>query len=210
MNAGRAATALALALALASCVQPVHRVSMDESFMKRDPVRKAWRRIAVLPFAGDPVFRRTAPEWLAFRVRGHGLFEIVDPSLAEIELGKKGISFGDAGASAGQAQRSGQLLGVDGVIFGSIDPSKRAGGGQAEVRARVVEVATGKVVADIVRSGVAQTRFGRRGVMSAVDLVAEDLAPVFHAAAGKGWTLPRETRRDGPEPARREAPGTGR
>lgn len=209
-NAGRWAIVLSLSLVLVSCVPPVHRMSRDESFMKQDAGRKAWRKVAVLPFAGDTAFRRTAAEWLAFRVGKHGLFEIVVPSLAEIELKKQGTLIGEAGATVEEAQRAGQMLGVDGVVFGSVDPSARGGREPAGVEARVVDVATGKVVADSLRSPLARVRYAQRGVMAAVDLIAEDLAPVLYAVAGKAWTPPPKNETDGPAPPGHEAPVTGR
>lgn len=207
-NAGRSAIGFALSLLVAGCVQPVHRVTMDESFMKRDAGREAWRKVAVLPFAGDPVFRRTAAEWFAFQVRRHGLFEIVDPSLAEIELGKKGIAFGESGAPAETAQRAGRLLGVDGVVFGSIDPRPpRAQPGWSNATATVVDTATGKVVATGVQSYMAWVPYSGDLVMAAVARVAADLVPVFYAGAGKVWTPPRQKETEGPEQPGRDTTG---
>lgn len=205
---GRSAVVLFLSLVLASCVQPVHKVSRDESFMKQGGGRTAWRRVAVLPFGGDPVFRRTAAEWFAFRVRKHDLFEIVDPSLAEIELGKKGIVFGEAGASVEVAQRAGQLLGVDGVVFGSVDPRPPpARPGRREATASVVDTATGKVVATGVQSYREWGPYSADPVMAAVARVAADLVPVFYAAAGKVWTPPRQKETEGREHPGRDTTG---
>ena len=184
---------------------------MDESFMKRDAGREAWRKVAILPFAGDPVLRRTAAEWFAFQVRRHGLFEIVDPSLAEIELGKKGVVFGSSGAPAEMAQRAGRLLGVDGVVFGSIDPRPpRAQPGRRETAASIVDVTTGEVVGASVQSNVAWVPYSGDLVMAAVARVAADLVPVFYVAAGKAWTPPPRKETVGPEQPGRETTGMGR
>src|SRR5512139_398826 len=95
-HAGRSAIVLSLALMSASCVQPIHNVARDESFMTQEAGRTPWRKVAVLPFTGEPAFRRVAAEWFAFRLHRHGLFEVVDPYFAETELKKEGILFGDA------------------------------------------------------------------------------------------------------------------
>jgi hypothetical protein len=208
---GRVAILLSLSLPFTACVQPVHKVFRDESFMKRDAGREGWRKVAVLPFAGDPVFRRTAAEWFAFRVRKQGLFKIVDPSIAEIELGEKGMLFGEAPIPVDEARKAGRLLGADGVVFGSVDPRPPPGRpGSANVTASIVDTATGKVVATSVRSYPAWAPHSRHMVMPAVTRVEEDLIPVFFAAAGKVWTPPRKDEGDGSGPRAREDTGTGR
>ena len=191
MIARRPATVLSLSLLLASCIQPAHRFSADDSFVKGAPGRKPWGRIAVLPFCGEPAFRRTAAEWLAFRARGQGLFEVVGPTLAEIELGNQGIVFREGGASADEAVAAGRILGVDGVVFGSVAPANVPVVDRLPaVTARVLDIATGKVVADSVQAYFAWGGGGSDSVTAGVDRSVERLLPVFHAAAGKAWTPP--------------------
>jgi len=200
-NAGWSAIVLSLSLLFASCVQPVHKLSRDESFMKREATRKPWRRVAILPFTGDPAVRRVAAEWFAFRVHRHGLFEVVDPSLAEIELKKNGILFGDAGTTLAEAQNAGNLLGVDGVVFGSIAPQPPpVRQGPPTAGASIVDMATGKVVGNSIHSYVMGTRDLEERVMVAVDRVEEDLVPVFYAAAGRSWTPPPKEDTQGQDP----------
>ena len=107
------ALVLSFALLFASCVQPVRISTRDEEFLARGAGRKPWRKVAVLPFNGPPEFRRPAAEWLAFRVRGLGLFEVTDPSLAEIELKRNGLAIGEADVTVDDARRAGLALGVD-------------------------------------------------------------------------------------------------
>lgn len=199
-SAGRAAIVIFLALSLAACAQPVRRVSRDESFVKPDAGRMAWRKVAILPFTGEPAFRRVAPEWLAYRVRKHGLFEVVAPSLAEIELKKKGIFFADAGTTLEEAQQAGRLLGVDGVVFGSIDPVLPDSKEMPTVRASVVDMATGKVVASGAQSYFKRARFAQEQVIAAVDRTGEDFVPVLYAAVGKTWTPPPKPEAQGSGP----------
>jgi len=202
-NAGRLAIVLSLSLPAAACVQPVHKVARDESFMKPEAGRNAWRKVAVLPFTGEPAFRRVAAEWFAFRLHKHGFFEVVDPFFAEIELKKKGILFGEAAATVEEVRKAGELLGVDGVVSGSVDPVpvQRGVAIAPVVNAKLVDLATGKVVADSALSFPAWL-LGRRQerMIDAVDRIAEDFAPLFYAAAGKPWTPPPKTELDGQEP----------
>lgn len=188
-NGGPSAIVLSLSLLLASCVQPVHNVARDESFMKQQAGRAPWRKVAVLPFTGDPAFRRVAAEWFAFRLHKHGLFDVVEPSLAEIELKKKGMLFGEAGIAPEDARRAGQLLGVDGVVSGSVDPAP-AREGMPVVSAKLVEMSTGNVVASGAQSFTSWVGQRQERMIGAVDRVAEDFVPVFYAAAGKPWTPP--------------------
>ncbi len=202
-NAAWSAILLSLALMFAACVQPVHNVTRDESFMKQDAARNTWRKVAVLPFTGEPAFRRVAAEWFAFRLRKHGLFEVIDPSLAEIELKKKGILIGEADTAPGDARKAGELLGVDGVVSGSVDaaPVRQ---GMSMVSAKLVDMATGKVVAGSAQSFTWWIGRTQERVIGAVDQVADDFVPAFYAAAGKPWTPPPEKGAPGQEPQARD------
>lgn len=187
---GRSTILLSLALLLASCAQPAHKVTLDDAFVKGGAGRTAWRKVAVLPFAGDPAFGRIAGEWFAFRLEKHGLFEVVDASRAEIDLKKDGVRFGEAGTTVEEARKAGRLLGVDGVVFGAVDPRPPARPGWATAGASIVDMATGRVVAESVRSYPPWTRDAEATAMAAVDGVVEDLVPVFYGAAGRTWTPP--------------------
>lgn len=198
-TAGPAVIAMVLALSLAGCVQPARRVTVDNSFMIPDAGRAAWRRVAVLPFTGEPAFRRPAAEWFSFRLRRQGLFDVVDPSLAEIELKKNGILFAEAATTVEVAQEAGRRLGVDGVVFGSVGAGEPAEKQPRAVGASVVDLATGKVVAGGVHGYFAWSRDAQEAVMAAVTSVGDDLLPVFFAAAGKTWTPPAKPGGAGPQ-----------
>ena len=203
-NAAWSAIVLSLSLLSASCVQSVHKVARDESFMKQEAGRNAWRKVAVLPFKGEPAFRRVAAEWLAFRLRQHRLFEVVDPSLAEIELKKKGIPGGGAGTTVEKAREAGRLLGVDGVVIGTVDPVPSGRQEVSTVGASVVDMATGKVVANSTQSFSPWGGRRQESMIAAVNQVAEDFVPIFHAAAGKPWTPPPKMKHQGQEPQARD------
>ncbi len=189
-TAGPAVIAMVLALSLAGCVQPVRRVTVDNSFVVPDAGRAVWRRVAVLPFTGEPAFRRPASEWFSFRLRRQGLFDVVDPSLAEIELKKNGILFAEAATAVEVAQEAGRLLGVDGVAFGSVEAASPAAKERPAVGVSVLDMATGRVVAGGVHGYITWSSDVEVAVIAAVASIGEDLAPVFYAAAGKTWTPP--------------------
>jgi hypothetical protein len=188
---------ITLSFLLASCVQPVQYSAKDESFMRQDVERKPWRRIVVLPFTGDPAFRRVAAEWFAFQVRKHNLFEIIDPSLAEIELKKQGCAIGEADIAIEDARKAGRALGAEAVVVGSITKRPYPGGiGRWPVAGvSIVDVATGTVVATSIQSRILFTHDVHEYAMAAIERVAEDLIPVFYAAAGKMWTPPKKEER---------------
>lgn len=203
-GAGWSAIVLSLSLLSASCVQPVHKAATDNAFMRPDAGRNAWRKVAVLPFTGEPAFRRVAAEWFAFRLHKHGLFEVVDPFFAELELRKNGILVGETAATVEEVRKAGLLLGVDGVVSGSVDPAPPGQQGVPMAGAKIVDMATGKVVADSALSFPPWIGYRQESMIGAVDRIAEDFVPVFHAAAGKPWTPPPKEKSQGQEPQTRD------
>lgn len=79
-----------------------------------------WKKIAVLPFSGAPEFRRVVGEWLAFYIQKQSYYDIVSPTLAEIELGKQGMDLLEKEITVEEAQKAGKLLGADAVITGKV------------------------------------------------------------------------------------------
>lgn len=182
---------------IASCVPPPPYSAKNEAYL-RDPGRVSWKKVAILPFSGDPAFRRTSAEWFAFRVRSHGLFELIGPGIAEIELKEKGIVSGDADIPAESACAAGRALNADAVIVGSIRRRSYPGGiGLWPVAGvSVVDVSTGTVVATSVQP--AKTMFAadmQTFAASATEHVVEDILPVLFAAAGRPWTAPKAQER---------------
>lgn len=181
----------------ASCIQPVRYSMKNETFMK-DPGRVSWKKIAILPFTGDPAFRRVSAEWFALRVRSHKLFEIIGPGMAELELAEQGIAVGDAEIPVGTACAAGRALGADAVIVGSIRRRPYPGGlGLWPVTGvSLLDASTCSVLATSIQPS--KTLFSndmQAFVISATEQVAEDVMPVLYVAAGRPWTLPKKEER---------------
>lgn len=106
---------LAALFPLAGCVVGVSKPTIVKAYsIPPSP----WKKIAVLPFSGRPEFRRVAGEWLAFEIQKQSHYGIVNPTLAEIELGKQGMDLLEKEFTVEEAQKAGKLLGADAVITG--------------------------------------------------------------------------------------------
>lgn len=184
---------LVLPILLASCAQPAPYSALDEAFM-RDAERKPWNKIAILPFTGDPSFRRVAAEWFAFQVRGEKLFEIVGPVGAEIELKEKGIAVGEEEIPVEKACAAGRELGSDAVIVGSVkrEQHPRGLGRLPAAGLSIVEASTCKVLATSIQYPVRRSYDMQEDSVSAVERVVRDVLPLLNAAAGRPWTLPEK------------------
>jgi hypothetical protein len=176
---------------MSACYQPVRYSAKDESFLRQHAGMLPWHKVAVLPFSGDPAFCRASAEWFTHLIDKHNLFEIVGPAVAEIELAKQGVRLGDADIPVGTAQEAGRVLGADGVIVGSL---KTSIGERSDVfwikkvaSVSIVDVSTGKVVAESGRSDVLTGMNTAVVAMSATGEVADDLLPVLYALAGRTW-----------------------
>jgi hypothetical protein len=170
------AIALFLSLMLAACVQPVKYSAKDELFLRQHADMEPWHTIAVLQFSGEPAFRRVSSEWLTFLISKHDLLEIIGPAAAEIKLGEQGVRLGDADIPIETACEAGKLLGVDGVIVGSVRPQKEQAAalyGLKVVGASIVDIESKRVVATSAEASTEQ--------------VVADLLPVLYALAGRTW-----------------------
>lgn len=108
---------LAALFPLAGCAVGVNKLTINKAYsIPPSP----WKKIAVLPFSGAPEFRRAAGEWLAFHIQKQSHYDIVSPTLAEIELGKKGWDLLEKEFTVEEAQKAGKLLGADAVITGQV------------------------------------------------------------------------------------------
>lgn len=191
---GLLAFVLLLSLMSAACVQPVHYSSKNELFLRQHLDKQPWHKVAVLPFSGDPAFCRASAEWFTHLIDKYNLFEIIGPVVAEIELGKQGMRFGDADIPIGMAQEAGRILGADGVIVGSLKTSTTERSdifwGKKVAVVSIVDVPTGQVVATSARSDVLTGMNTGAVATSATERVVDDLLPALYAVAGKTWTLP--------------------
>ncbi len=198
-KAGLLVVVLSLSLMSAACVQPVRYSAKDELFLRQRADMQPWQTIAVLPFSGEPAFRRVAAEWFAYQVHKQRILDILDPSLAEVELKQKGFSIGDADMTIDDAWKAGLLLGVDGVVVGSIKPQQVSPTqlGPLVAGASIIDTATGKLVATSVQSKVLVTMDMKEFAAAVTDEVVADLLPVLHSLAGRTWSPPpkREDRK---------------
>jgi hypothetical protein len=191
------AIVLFLSLMPAACYQPVRYSAKNESFLQQHAGKEPWHTVAVLPFSGHPVLNRMSAEWFTHLIDKHHLFDIIGPSVSQIELGKQGVLLGDADIPIGTAQEAGRVLGAEGVIVGSIK-KEPATGNRYIAAVSIVDVSTGRVVATIVRSDFQQGMMGGEIAAAATAQVANDLLPVLYALANRTWTPPPE--KQGGEP----------
>jgi len=193
---GILAIVLFLSLTSAACYQPVRYSTKDESFLRQHADKQPWHKVVVLPFSGDPAFCRASAEWFTHLVDKRNLFEVVGPAVAEIELGKQGVRFGDTDIPVGTAREAGRILGADGVIVGSLKTSTTERSdifwGKKIASVSIVDVPTGQVVAVSTRSDVLTGVNTAAVALSAAEAVADDLLPVLYALAGRTWTPTRQ------------------
>ena len=125
----------------------------DESFTQEKLEKQNWRKIAILPFTGNPAFRRVSAEMFSFHIHKQQHFEIIGPAIAEIELKKKGIELSDTEVEQKEAQKAGRLLGADAVIVGSITIKITVMQGHREVAGvSLIDISTGRIVATAIQS----------------------------------------------------------
>ena len=128
---------LAALFPLAGCAIDVNKFIINKAYcIPPSP----WKKIAVLPFSGAPEFRRVAGEWVAFYIQKHSHYDIVSPTLAEIELGKQGMDLLEKEFTVEEAQKAGKLLGADAVITGKVDRP-----GYATVAVQLIDTQSGEI-----------------------------------------------------------------
>ena len=106
----------------------------------------SWEKIAVLPFSGDPKFRRTSPEWFSFYLQKQQRYTIITPTYAEIEILNQGMSIPEKEFSIEEARQAGRLLSADAVFIGNIEIEKKSQS-PVELTLALIDVRTGKTIA---------------------------------------------------------------
>lgn len=106
----------------------------------------SWKKIAVLPFSGDKKFQRTAAEWFSFYLQKQPHFSIITPTLAEIEITKRGMDIPEKGFSIEQVRQAGRLLEADAVFMGEVETQKRSQS-PVKILIRLIDVKTGEKIA---------------------------------------------------------------
>ncbi len=192
----------ALIAALSACaVVPPGIRAADPDATDRVAARAppaGWKRVAVLPFGGDPAHRRPAEELVALRVQRSTNLELLTPFAMQRSNRSRGL---DASAALADADRwaaayveapaagpprdelraLAKEVAVDALVLGRVAP------GGASVDLVLVDGASGDAVAALRRAGSA--RAAGRGIhelaMSSTERALEDLVMVLQARPGE-------------------------
>lgn len=192
--------ALAAGLAACAAVPPGIRtadpVATDRVVVRALP--PGWKRVAVLPFAGDPAHRRPAEELVAVSLQRSTHAVVVPPfaiqrwfrwsaeqseaALADVERWARAyLDPPEAGVPHEETRAVARRIGADALVIGRVEP----GGGAADLV--LVDGVTGEGVAALRRAG---SRWAaERGVhelaMSSTERALADLVTVLGTPAGQ-------------------------
>jgi len=111
-----------------------------------------WRQIAILPFSGNPAFRRVAAEWVSFHLGEQKDIQILEPALVEITLQHNGILLTTDGQISIGSKEAGKALNADGVLTGNLT-IRHGMGLQAILELALIDVQTNEIVAKSVKWG---------------------------------------------------------
>ena len=142
-------TTIVLLLFLSGCA--TGSLTKDDKF-----VPEKWRTLAVLPFTGADAFDKTTAEFFAFQLERQKHFQIVAPAKTEITLKRSGTVLASDGLTAESAQKVGRVIGADALIVGKITLHRFRDLTSVEVR--LIDVATGQVIASVVQSALGMVR----------------------------------------------------
>ena len=184
--------AIALFSLLLGCLETVRHFERDEELVLE---RLNWGKIAILPFTGIPAFQRVSAELFSFHMCKQKHFVIIEPAIAEIELKKQRIELTKTQIKIEQAQKAGQILGVNAVIVGSIIIKRGEFPNFVNLVAGVslIDVSTGKVVATSICSVPIQRLYGEHKVLpEATEGVANDILSILYELAGETWNSPQK------------------
>jgi hypothetical protein len=183
---------IALFPLLLGCLETVRHFERDEEL---EMERLNWGKIAILPFTGIPAFQRVSGELFSFHMWKQKHFAIIEPAIGEIELKKRGIELSKTQIKIEQAQKAGQILGVDAVIVGSVIIKKGEflNLGNLVAGVSLTDVSTGKVVATSICSVPIQRLYGEHKVLpEATEGVANDILAILYELAGETWNSPQK------------------
>jgi hypothetical protein len=156
-------------------------------------VPQNWKKIAILPFFGQPPFRRVSGEWFSFRMLEQQDFEVIGPANVEIELkNKKSAVLRDDDGDVNKAKQIGKLLGADAVIVGFIKIEYRLEL-HALAEVRLIDTRSGEIVASTIQSSPSTfLAFPNEHVhiTSATDRVSNDILSVLKELAGQNLGSP--------------------
>ncbi len=140
-------------------------------------------QIAVLPFSGNPAFRRVSAEWFSFQMRKQKHFQILEPASVEITLKQKGLQIPTDEKVIVVAQEAGKLLNAAAVIAGNLTV-KYGMEVHAIVKVTLIDARSGEVVATSIQSDQLLGSFSEHPhVVAATERAASDILTVLNDAA---------------------------
>ena len=142
---------LVAATLLTACATPPHGPSHAPSTRDEAFVPERWETVAVLPFTGDPAFRRPAGEFFASKMQKQPHFRIMTPGFAELVLKRNGQSLDATRITDEQAQKLGQLVDAQAVFIGNITLVRDGYVVYVRAEIKLIEVSQGHVVASVDR-----------------------------------------------------------
>ncbi len=168
----RALTCLAMIALLGCAAQPITNIGLDRAALREENIQ----RIAVLVFESpqdDPQAGSHISKLLEVNLLKTGLYRVAERG--EIEKVLKERGFGAVSSSDRKTlQQLGELLQVDGIIFGAVSRYNRFNLG---FTARLVSIKTGLVVWSISQTGGRILRPLAQVAEETVRQAAEDLQP---------------------------------
>lgn len=166
----RVISLLIVCFLMSSCANPSY-LKINRQFENSN-----WKRIVVLPFSGDIRFRDEMTDVFAMQLLDQEKYEILEPSAIQDVIKKVVIETGDDVISIGDAQRIGQLVGVQAVFMGNVNAHRTAGAMNGFATVKLIDVDTGKIVVAAHKpSGLLMAWSEHQCVMKAVERAAKDL-----------------------------------
>lgn len=156
--------------ALISCANPSY-YRTDKAFQP-----SSWEKIAVLPFSGDVRFADEMTDVFSMHLLDQDKYAVLEESALQDVIKKVVIQTEGNEISVGDAQRIGQLAGVQAVILGNVNTHKTGATLNGFATVRLIDVETGKVVAASHKpSGLLMVWSEHQCVTKAVERAAKDI-----------------------------------
>ena len=159
-----------------------------------------WERIVVVPFAGKGQHVELATNTFAMQMIGEKHFILVQPEETRVKLTQLGVVVGSGTISILEAQKVARVFNAQGVIMGSIDTYNNGMTLNAFATVRIVDAATGQIVAATHQpSGLLMAYSEQQCITAATENAAKEINKVLVDLAKRNVPLP--ARRVAPEKA---------
>ncbi len=169
---------------LYSCTTYTHSLSKDEEFISSKVRMTGWKKIAVLPFSGYPIYNRVFAEQLSYYIQEQPHFEIIGPAISEIKLKKRNITITKTALSHKEIIYVGKMLGADAILMGSFNTEAGWGSlSNISTRATLIDIKTGEIIAqdeEVIIGELSITEKAKR----AIKFSAYEILTVLYALAG--------------------------